>query len=638
VQNGNSQAIQEWNRLIAVRDALTAQRDARQKNVNTIRAETGAVTQGVRDKRRELAATQDLTGLYGKLPKRVVTKVDQTGIVPTVRGIAQVAKRYNLLPKQIKSIIGVLGVDTTVKQVEKVKKHLQETGKTKVDLSTFGRSIDDQMARFRQDATTGGKTIADRIKGETGKARADLSPFQRGIQQSLTSAKTTATTGGQGVGAALSSGVVSGIATHAADAASASLVTNAIAAARHAARAQSPSKETEQLGLDLSHGLILGVKKGSAGVSKVLTDLSESVTRILGKQLAARQRTIRNNFKGKEEEKHLRALSKAWTQHSKTVTKAVADERKALQAVGKEQDALQSGNFLTYLQRSSGLYKRMAEAGVHNLDQAKSKLADLRQTAAGYAKSIRDSFVAFGDITQLGISEDLGGVDITALVDQLKTRAAQAERFAHLVKKLQAEGLNRTQIEQLTAAGVDGGLATAEAIQSAIDSGNTGIVNQLNRLGDKIKTAGTDLGGTLSTRYYRAGIKAAQGLVDGLNSKAKAIDRTAVRLANALVRAIKQALGIKSPSKVFQGIGSQINQGLALGIADTYASTAAGNLAGSVVSAFGNPGLSAQASSGSGVTKVAITLTAQQVSALERGRAIQLDLDAYQRAGGRRRL
>jgi SLT domain-containing protein len=65
-------------------------------------------------------------------------------------------------------------------------------------------------------------------------------------------------------------------------------------------------------------------------------------------------------------------------------------------------------------------------------------------------------------------------------------------------------------------------------------------------------------------------IKAAKeipgGIVKGLTSGAKAIGNAIVGVADSLVKAFKKALGIKSPSKVFEGLGGHIISGLANGL------------------------------------------------------------------------
>lgn len=158
-------------------------------------------------------------------------------------------------------------------------------------------------------------------------------------------------------------------------------------------------------------------------------------------------------------------------------------------------------------------------------------------------------------------------------------------------------------------------------------------------MSNRITAAGGELGATLNAQFHAAGIAAAAGLVTGLEDRQADLDRTAERMAARLVAAVKKALGIRSPSAVMAKLGDQTARGFAQGITrNTYASTAGARLAGSVATGYGSPKLSASAvmgGPGGGAVKVEVRLTAQQVSALERGRAIQLDLDTYRGAGGR---
>jgi hypothetical protein len=65
---------------------------------------------------------------------------------------------------------------------------------------------------------------------------------------------------------------------------------------------------------------------------------------------------------------------------------------------------------------------------------------------------------------------------------------------------------------------------------------------------------------------YAAGIKAAEGLVKGLEMKKKSIEKAMMRIAKAMEKAIKKALGIKSPSRVMQQVGHFTAEGFAVGI------------------------------------------------------------------------
>ena len=378
----------------------------------------------------------------------------------------------------------------------------------------------------------------------------------------------------------------------------------------------SPSKVMRELAKWIPIGIAKGIEDGSDSIGRVLDALTSFITKKLGDQLKAKQAAIKKHLKGKEETAALKKLDGAWKKHSKTVMSSVSDEYDALRKLGKQQDALQSGNYLKYLKKGSALYKEMGAEGVKNLDAARQKLRDLTSTARDFASSIKDSFVSFGDITQLG-ADDNGTVQLPALIDQLKQRAVDAKRFATLIRQLQKGGLNQAQIQQLLDAGPEAALSTAEAIAS----GGQDAINQINSLSTQIAQAGGSLGDDMSTAFYGAGIKAAQGLVDGLTKKQDQLDKAAESMAGALVRAVKKALKIHSPSQVFADLGSQVSAGLAIGVNDTHATRAGTSLAGALVAGFGQPQLTANAVGGTSArTLIEVKLTAQQVSQLERGR------------------
>ena len=112
----------------------------------------------------------------------------------------------------------------------------------------------------------------------------------------------------------------------------------------------------------------------------------------------------------------------------------------------------------------------------------------------------------------------------------------------------------------------------------------------------------------------------------GLENQAKHLDKAAVKLANALVAAVKKALGIHSPSRVFQGLGDNVVKGLQIGLSDTYVKRSGEQLATSLQKGFGQPALEAYASQTAapgGGQPLRITLSAQQISQLQRGREIR---------------
>ncbi len=87
---------------------------------------------------------------------------------------------------------------------------------------------------------------------------------------------------------------------------------------------------------------------------------------------------------------------------------------------------------------------------------------------------------------------------------------------------------------------------------------------------------------------YKVGLSAQEGLIKGLEADKKSITKAAERLARRLEVAVKRALGIKSPSRVFAALGEFLPLGLAVGIDSTTSSAVASmqRLSQAVTSAF----------------------------------------------------
>lgn len=71
--------------------------------------------------REHILASQDLTAVYKNFPKSVATKIDAVGIVPTAKGVADLAVKYDAVDKRhIEALIKATGTDVTVRQVKDV--------------------------------------------------------------------------------------------------------------------------------------------------------------------------------------------------------------------------------------------------------------------------------------------------------------------------------------------------------------------------------------------------------------------------------------------------------------------------------------------------------------------------------------
>lgn len=512
-----------------------------------------------------------------------------------VRERSRVAQDYagklKAIPKRIRSKIVADGIIPTVKGVAKVAHQYKLLSNKKIKALIEASGADTTVKQVRR-VLTGLESVS--------KAKANLSGFQTSVRVGAHATVSIASTGGHEIGANLKSGVIAGFAGTADALASqaASAVYRAVAAAKAAGKIQSPSRVMrDEVGAMLGKGLVLGfidsVTKGKDGIKRVLDRLNTLIEKRFSKR-----------FK----------KDKVAAAHTKALLKSLKDERAALLANGRAQDQ-----------------------NTRRLEKARQKLHSLTQEARQYAKNIKDGIVAYGSVVGLGTTGDSTAVSLPSLLSQLTARAAAALKFRRLIRQLRKDGLNKTSIQQLLDAGVEGGLATAQAIAA----GGTAAVNQVNQLTSQIASTGSNLGKAMKKAYFSAGLQAAQGLVDGLKRKQKDLDKIADRLAKSLVAKVKKALGIHSPSRVFRDIGRLTGEGLKIGLNDVHVTRAGSVLAADLQRGFGQPALSAYMSSASSSAaapvKIELKLTAQQIDQLSRGKAIQADIDAYLSAGGRKR-
>ncbi|WP_327424338.1 hypothetical protein OG763_38215 [Streptomyces sp. NBC_01230] len=189
------------------------------------------------------------------------------------------------------------------------------------------------------------------------------------------------------------------------------------------------------------------------------------------------------------------------------------------------------------------------------VDDAKKSLADLKAAKADYAANIAQKIINDANVTNME-----GG--FTGIIEQLTQARDQAKHFADVLAKLKKLGLNSEMFDQLAQAGPQAGMEAAEAILGAGKAG----VDQVNKLEKEIASAAGKVGATASQVMYDNGIHMAEGLVKGLESQADKIEKQMLKIADSMVKAIKKALGIHSPSRVLAKIGSYVGQGFRKGL------------------------------------------------------------------------
>jgi len=262
-------------------------------------------------------------------------------------------------------------------------------------------------------------------------------------------------------------------------------------------------------------------------------------------------------------EKDLAAQKQIAAKGKQATRQQIWDER----AHGRELDALRKKGSKALIASIKAQEKALAAAATareklaERLKEARDALSDAIKVRDDWAADIRSQ------VSQLGALA--GRTSVGSMTGNLQAQIAAAKEFRQVMDQLMQDGLDKASVEELTAAfAQDGSLATVRALAAGGKSAVTEIVG----LRKELDSVAGGIGKSTSTNLYQAGVDAAQGLVKGLESQAKQLEAAAKKLSDALVKSVKKALGIKSPSRVFRdAVGRMIPLGVLDGMRDRSA-------------------------------------------------------------------
>lgn len=312
------------------------------------------------------------------------------------------------------------------------------------------------------------------------------------------------------LGAAIPQGIAAGVGQNSAQAHAAvlGLATGAVQVFSTELGIASPSKKFAALGAYVIYGLVQGMTGSTASVKAATKRISSALYVDFGKSHQALQRGINK-------------------------------ENQAMLGLAAKRDSV-----------------------VARLKTANATLATLQKDWAAEQKSVADSIMQNASVVMAAPSD---GTTLTSfqVVDNMRKEMQATVQFAADLRAAQKKGLSAAMVQQIASAGVASGGATAAALANA----TKGQIQQLNAMQGTMQGAANGVGGAVADSMYATGIAAAKGLIKGLQAQQKAIDAQMLAIAKSMQSAIKKALGIKSPSKVFSDLGEFIPQGLAKGIA-----------------------------------------------------------------------
>jgi hypothetical protein len=234
--------------------------------------------------------------------------------------------------------------------------------------------------------------------------------------------------------------------------------------------------------------------------------------------------------------------------------------------------------------------------------------------------------------------EDAGIISVSKILDRAQKSLLAANQFQSALANLKAKGLNTQMLAELAKAGPEAGLKTAQALAGASEA----ELSRLNGVYAQIGTSADITGNVVAGAMYDAGIKAAQGIADGLAKQQKVIEAAMLKIALGMQTAIKKALGIKSPSSVFAKFGEQTIAGFAEGFASVSGTQLMGDLgkeltkaAPAVTATPTIAGIAGGGIAGGGSVVVNVNVTDMHADPSEVGRQVVKQVRAYEKATGR---
>jgi chorismate mutase len=282
--------------------------------------------------------------------------------------------------------------------------------------------------------------------------------------------------------------------------------------------------------------------------------------------------------------------------------------------------------------KESGLLKMIDKQTKKLLDQAKkrdaiaAKIAEAKAFASDTTKNAREG----AGLSNLGM--DAAEVTAGGIKGGLAAKLAQIKQFSRYIGMLAKRGLAKGLLRQILNMGPEQGYAYASALAGA----DKATITSVNKTQAAIDKASSSLGRQGADLLYDSGKNAGKGFLKGLEGQQKDIEKLMVSIAKSMQKAIKKALGIKSPSTVMAEVGRFSTKGLAHGLVDAvpHVDRALAVVAGRVAGTRPVLGRPAVAGAGGGPVYNVNVVVEQAMDPVAVGRELQRVLVQLGRAQG----
>lgn len=269
---------------------------------------------------------------------------------------------------------------------------------------------------------------------------------------------------------------------------------------------------------------------------------------------------------------------------------------------------------------------------LQSLASARDKLAARIKAANEYRAGLKSNAQQAAGLSNLGLQDE--EVSASSIQAGLAQKLAKVNQFARYVAGLAKRGLNKNLLRQVIDMGPDAGYAYASALAGM----GTAALRGVNKTQGHLDSAANTLSGLGADLMYDSGRNASKGYLKGLDSQQDAIEKQMVKIAKSMDKAIRKALGIKSPSTVAAVSGGHFTEGVAKGAVDALPvlDRAMGSVAGRMSGmrpVVGRPAVVGAGARG-GVINLNVTFTGLVTDPVATAKQIQKVLADYAMATG----
>lgn len=288
-------------------------------------------------------------------------------------------------------------------------------------------------------------------------------------------------------------------------------------------------------------GLVGGVDQVRTAFDAIKSQIESEIDKTKSKMDKAKSKLDALKDKGKGDSKEADKLRKE-----------IKDQEKALKDLNAEQDnwqKKQKGHRDTLLQN--------AAAWDYNASQIEYWTNKVKE-----AEDARNSFQT-GIVQQFGSAPDITkNMSLANYMRQIAQKTQETQKFMETLQKLREQNLSDESYRQLLAEGTD-----AQRLMEQLLAGGSEAIGKFNQANSTLKSTATTLASTASVSlFYDAAVQQAQGMLKGWQDSQGALEAQMNSVALAMVRAIKKALKMKSPSRVMAGVGEFSSEGVAMGL------------------------------------------------------------------------